>query len=111
MPKDIDYYEIALYNQGQMYLPNPKIFGTDMLRIQLPFEARALNNGTFYVYKQDLRMTQIRWKALDHEKHRCNDKHSSLDVSINTSECIAEYLEKEINCSMILRGSKYHEIR
>ena len=112
MPKDIDYYEVALYNKGQMFLPNPKIFGTDMLRIKLPDEARSVDNGTSYnVYRQDFRMTQIHWKALDNAKQRCDDKHSSLDVSINTTACIVEYLEKEINCSMVLKSSKYHKIR
>ena len=112
MPKDIDYYEVALYNKGQIYLPNPnKIFGTDMLRIQLPHEARSVDNGTYHMYRQDLRMTQIHWKTLDNEKQRCDDKHSSLDVSVNTSACIIEYLEKETNCSMVLKGSKYHKMR
>ena len=111
MPRDIDYYEVALYNKGQMYLPNPKIFGTDMLRIQLPFEVRSVDNGTYHVYRQDFRLTQIHWKAIDNGKQRCDDKHSSLDESTSTSSCIVEFLEKETNCSMALKGSYHHKIR
>ena len=111
MPRDIDYYEVALYNKDQTYLPNPKIYGTDLLRIQLPFEARHVDNGTYHVYRQDFRMTQIHWRALDNAKQRCDDKHSSLDENVNTSGCIVDFIEKETNCSMALKGSIHHEVR
>ena len=109
MPKDINHYEVAIYNKGQMYLPNPKIFGTDMIRVKLSIE--PLKNGTSQHFTQDFRMTQIHWKALDNPKQRCKEKHTSLDENINTSACIVEYLEKQSNCSMALKGSEHHKIR
>ena len=108
---DINYYEVSVYNKGQMYLPNPKIYGTETFRIQLPLEARSAVNGTYQVYKQDFRLTQIHWRALDNKKIRCDDKHTSMDKNVNTTTCIVEYLENESNCSMALSGSKSHMIR
>ena len=108
---DINYYEVSLYNKDQMYLPNPKIYGTEMFRIQLPFEARSAVNGTYQIYEQDFRMTQIHWKALDNKKLRCDDTKTSTDRNVNTTTCIIEYLETESNCSMALRGSTSHIIR
>ena len=114
MPEDIYHYEVALYNKDQMYLPNPKIFGTDMIRIQLPDSVREpslAENATKLSYRQDFRITQIHWKALDNSKQRCDDTNTSLDENMNTSACIVEYLEKMSNCSMALKGSKHNQIR
>ena len=108
---DLNYYEVSLYNKDQMYLPNPKTFGTEMFRIQLPYGATSAVNGTYQIYEQDFRVTQIHWRALDNKKSRCDDTKSSDDKDVNTSTCIVKYFEKETNCSMALKGSTSYKIR
>ena len=93
-----------------MYVPNPKVFGSDFIRINLPSEALSADNGS-HKYTQDFRLTQTHWKAIDNENQPCDDKHTSIDENVNTTACIVDYLEKESNCSMVLKGSKSHSIR
>ena len=94
-----------------MYLPNAKLFGSDMILMYLPVEAMSTEDGSYHVYNQDFRLTQTHWKAIDNEKQRCDDTHTSIDDSVSTSACIADYLERESNCSMVLLGSTSPNIR
>ena len=94
-----------------MYIPNPKLFGSDMILMYLPVEAMSTEDGSYHVYNQDFRLTQTHWKAIDNEKQRCDDTHTSIDDSVNTSACIVDYLERESNCSMVLLGSSSPKIR
>ena len=111
IPKDLNSYAMFFYNKGQMYIPNPNIFGSEMIMVRLPPEALSADNGSYHEYIQDFRLTQTQWKALDHKKLRCDDKHTSMERNINTTACISAFLEKECNCSMALRGSKSYKIR
>ena len=108
---DLHVYMLFFYNMGQMNIPNPKIFGRDMITLRLPPEALSADNGSYHIFTQDFQVTQTHWRALDHDKLRCDDKHSSMQRNINTSACITEFLENESNCSMALRGSKSNNIR
>ena len=110
VPKDLKYYELYFYNKGQIYLTNPKIFGSEMIRIYLPVDT-PLRNGEFHVYKQDFRLTQTHWKAIDNKEQRCDDRYTSADNIVNTSACIVAFLEQESNCSMATIGSKNSKIR
>ena len=94
-----------------MLIPNPKIFGSDMISMYLPKEARYTKNGSYRVYMQDFRLTQTHWKAIDNAKQRCDDKHTSTSDNVSTSACITDYLEQKSNCSMVLMGSKSSSVR
>ena len=48
-----------------------------------------------YVYP----LKQIHWKMLDQEKQPCEQ-----DTAGNVTNCIMDFLEREIGCSMILQG-------
>lgn len=91
-----------------MYLPNQRIFGSDMLKIQLPKEAFDTDNRTSYfqVYRQEFELSTIRWRALNNKKQRCDDERTSKDETVFTTECIVQYLEKEVGCTMAQQGSK-----
>ena len=109
IPQDIDYYMIFFYNKGQMYFPNPtKVFGSEFLLIELPSDAATIYDQYF---KQKFYLTQIHWKAIDHEKQRCDDKRSLGEEENSVSECVVGYLEEEIGCSMGLYGSKMENKR
>ena len=94
-----------------MFIPHPNIFGSDMIRIHLTSEDLSAQNGSYHVFKQDFRLTQTHWKAIDTEKQRCDDKQTSTDEEVDITSCIVDYLEGLSNCSMVLMGSKTPNIR
>ena len=52
---------------------------------------------------QQLTIKRVRIKALDQPSYRCQSDASS----INTSACIAGYIEKQIGCNPNIQGSQY----
>ena len=80
-------------------------------KIKLPQEVFYVyldSNGTedYKIYTQEFGLSQIHWRALDNKKQRCDDKRTSKDETVSTTECIVQYLENEIGCTMALQGSK-----
>ena len=101
---------LFLHNKGQMYLPNPtKLFGSEYLTMDIPYRTVSESDeGKYYYLRQDFRLTQIHWKALDQESLRCDesDDKSQATENVTVSKCIVSYLEKEIGCSMGLMGQQ-----
>ena len=111
IPQDIHHYKLFFYNKGQIFIPNPQIYGSDMIRIHLTPDDLSAQNGLYHVFKQDFRLTQTHWKAIDTEKQKCDDKYTSTDEKVDITACIVDYLEGLSNCSMGLMGSKTPNIR
>ena len=118
IPEDIGYYMIFFYNKGQMYIPNPtKIFGSEFLLIDLPNNAlthsphNESHLAKYQYFKQDFVLSNVHWKAIDHKRQRCDNTRSFMDEENSVSQCIVNYLEDEIGCSMGLYGSNKTIIR
>ena len=87
-----------------MYIQNPtKLYGSEYFRISLPSGEHTNGNG----YYQQFRLSQIHWKAVDQKSQRCEDRQSYLKRNKTVAECINNYLEQEIGCSMGLQGSRH----
>ena len=85
-----------------MFLPNnDKIFGSYSLKIDSP--ANFDKPGDEGAYYQEYEISRTRWMNLDLAESRCNPDKSGE----NTTECITEYLENRIGCSMDLQGTHY----
>ena len=104
--QDLKYFSVFFYNKGQMYLPNNRIFGSETLKVKLPLEALSgLDNRTTR-YRREFELNQIHWKAIDSKKQRCDNEHTSQDEAVSTTECIVQYIENEVGCTMAQQGSK-----
>ena len=105
-PEDLDFYMLFFHNKGQMYLPNPtKLFGSEYLTMDLPYGSDSGEAGKYLYFRQDFRLSQIRWKAVDQESLRCEDKPEKHPTQNGTvTDCIVSYLESEVGCSMGLQG-------
>ena len=78
-------------------MPNEvKAFGSAHYQVNLD----ANCNGSKY---QTLNIKKSHGKALDQPHNRC----SSATKSINTSACIADFIEREIGCNPNIQGSQY----
>ena len=84
----------------QVFVPNGvKLFGS----------ARSVTRGitrcSFRSYIQDIYITKVHVKAIDQPSHRCTSETTRLE----TTSCLASYIEKEIGCSPNIQGSLYPE--
>ena len=88
-------YMIFVHEKGHLYLPRPdKIFGSSYLwfKKQL-FEKEGIKNGTDYMVVYDIQRTY--WEALDSKEKRCDEDNKN-----HTTECITQFLENLIGCSL-----------
>ena len=99
MPDDLKGgFKIYAYNKGQMIIPRrDQVFGS--YSMILPIPKRYIGEG--YCLYKDYELRRTRWITLDERDLRC-DKNKAV---ARTTECITEFLEKEIGCSMGLLGS------
>ena len=86
----------------QMIMPNGKsVYGSASTTV-------LINEGTGYCYtrtkySQVIYITKTHMKALDQPSQPCNNGHSN----INTSICIARYLEEKLGCNPMTIGSQF----
>ena len=100
MPDDLKGgIKIYVSNQGQMIIPrSDQLFGSIYMNLPLP---KKFEKGECLHQSYELRRT--RWITLDERDLRCD---TSKAVA-RTTECITQFLEKEIGCSMGLLGSHH----
>ena len=88
---------IFIHNKDQMYFPKiDRIFGSDFIYIQV-----AKPNGTGYFIMQHYNMAKTHWKALDNPLKRCRSDNNKA----NTTQCLTQFLEHNIGCSIGLAKS------
>ena len=84
-----------MHDKGHMYLQRPdKIFGSDYFLFQKQkFKKDGIKNGTDYIEGFVIKRTY--WEALDSKEKRCD-----VDNKNHTTECITQFLENMIGCSL-----------
>lgn len=84
-----------MHDKGHMYLQRPdKIFGSDYFLFQKQkFKKDGIKNGTDYIEGFVIKRTY--WEALDSKEKRCD-----VDNKNHTTECITQFLENLIGCSL-----------
>ena len=85
---------INIFLLFQMHIPNfVEIYGSQYIDIEVHTSYK------FYTRKIYVRKTHL--KALDQPSERC----SSDTMTLNTSACIAKFIEKELGCTTQIHGS------
>ena len=94
---------VFLHNKDQMYTPKiDNIFGSEVIAANLDrVRINAKPEGTGYDISQYFKMKKTLWKALDTPAKRCN----SYNTEANTTQCLTDFLEQKIGCSMGLAKS------
>ena len=83
-----------------MYLKSANnVFGSDSVAVS-PLKKDGKNYT--YLYHKTYTLKQIRWKAVDNDDQRCDQRETAVGY---TSKCITKFLEMTIGCSMGLQGS------
>ena len=96
IPNDLNYYYIFIHNKDQMYLPKiDQIFGSYYVLLEIPEKRRGTCNAQGY------KLGRTHWKTLDKESNRCDERKTTA----KTTECITQYLEQNLNCSVGLQGN------
>ena len=96
IPEDLNIYYISIYNKGQVFVGNPRgIFGSSAL-----YESKPIGRAEKYVYHHAYPLKQIHWKMLNQENQPCDEDNTEG----NTTECIMDFLERSVGCSLILQG-------
>ena len=98
MPDDLKGgFKIYAYNKGQMIIPRrDQVFGS--YNMILPIPKRYIGEG--YCLYKDYELRRTRWITLDERHQRCDYSKTAA----KTTECVTQYLEQEIGCSMGLLG-------
>ena len=87
MSEEKSPYRLYLHNKDQMIFHKvDEIFGSKRINV---------DKGHNYKIKR------TRWKALDSPVKRCTDQGAKA----NTTQCVTNYIENTIGCSMGLSGS------
>ena len=94
---------VYIHNKDQMYFPKiDRIFGSDFIHLKInSLRMKAKPNGTGYIIEQYYAMAKTHWKALDTPLKRCR----SDNVKANTTQCLTQFLEHKIGCSIGLAKS------
>ena len=83
----------------QMFVPNlVELYGS---QVTLP-QNRGIDIWRKECYSYDMKITKSHLKALDQPSEHCDSSTRDL----NTSDCIARYIEDKIGCSMKIHGSR-----
>ena len=104
---------LFLHNKDQMYLPKINgVFGSDFEYLKVDRERmRDRNSAGCHIYTF-YEIEQTQWKALDMPEKRCK----SGNREVNMTQCITQYLENRVGCSMGLARSdpqinRYYDIQ
>ena len=98
IPNDLQYYYIFIHNKDQMYFPKiDQIFGSYYFLLEIP--QKYINKGVCIAKRYKLLRTY--WKTLDNERSRCDAGENAP----KTTECITQYIEQNVKCSIGLQQS------
>ena len=88
------YIAIFVHNKDQMYFPkSDEIYGSNFKSIKIN-EELLKNNVSQFLMDYDVKRTHM--KALDTPEKKCDTSNSAGNVT----QCITNYLENTIGCSM-----------
>ena len=108
IPEDHWKFLYFVHNKGQMYFPKQdEAFGS--FYFDKSYNPPKNQNYTFR-YIQSFRLVRTHWKTLPTENQRCDERWNS---GTDTTNCITNYLEQTVGCSMGLLGTnpklkRYH---
>ena len=98
IPNDLQYFYIFIHNKDQMYFPKiDQIFGSYYFLLEIP--QKYINKGVCIAKRYKLLRTY--WKTLDNERSRCDAGENAP----KTTECITQYIEQNVKCSIGLQQS------
>ena len=103
IPKGNTGFYFFIHNKGQMIFPRTdEAFGSFYIyrEMQNP-ESNPNMPGGKILFKQGYRLERTHWKTLNTESQRCDEGSSAA----NMTNCITQYLEQKIGCSVGLYGS------
>ena len=98
LPEQPSHIAIAIFvhNKDQMYFPkSDEIYGSNLQTIKIKKELFKKNGTRFLM---DYQVKRTHWKALDTENKKC-DKSKTAG---NVTQCITNYYENTVGCSMDL---------
>ena len=83
-----------------MYLQRPdKIFGSNYIMFRKQQFDKGIKNRTDYIQVYEIQRTY--WEALDSKEKRCDEGNKN-----RTTECITQFLENLIGCSLGMAESE-----
>ena len=85
----------------QVFVPNEvKLFGSAHKTV---YKSSGSYRCGIYTFTQDIFISKTHVKALDKPSSRCTKENAG----INTTACLASYIERQIGCSPNIQGSQY----
>ena len=103
IPNDLQYFYIFIHNKDQMYFPKiDQMFGSYYFLLEFPTKYKnttKYENGVCLTKRYKLQRTH--WTFLDKKRNRCDQGKTAA----KTTECITEFMEQNVNCSIGLQGS------
>ena len=95
--------QVFMHNKDQMYVPKiDKIFGSEFLALQVDSaRMKSLELGSAYDITTVHKISKTHWKAIDTPHKRCSYENKEA----NTTQCISQFFENKIGCSMGLSKS------
>ena len=95
IPYDLDEYYIFIHNKDQMYFPKiDQIYGSYYFYLDFSEMENYSCLGKQYT------LLRTHWKNLDKDRNRCDERNTEAQ----TTNCITQFLEQNVKCSMGLKG-------
>ena len=87
-----------------MVVPTGKsVFGSAAAIVHTDSFGGGCSTHSSKKFSQVLYITKTHLKSLDQPNHRCSPEN----ININTSACIARFIEKQLKCNAMILGSQY----
>ena len=87
-----------------MFVPNGRaVFGSATAIVRTDSFGQGCSNINSVKFSQVIYMTRTHLKSLDQPTQPCNQEN----VNVNTSACIAMFIEKQLGCKSLILGSQY----
>ena len=85
---------IFLHDKGHQFIQRAdRVFGSEYIIFQNPEFQKEIKNGTDYIQVYEVQRTY--WEALDSKERRCDEENKHYPT-----ECVTNFLEDSIGCSM-----------
>ena len=95
-------YKIFVHNKGQMLFPRTdNVFGSHTYDLDWDPQEVTIKDYGLISFRQRFELELTDSKTIDIPDRRCDTENKA-----NTTECIANFLEDSIGCSMGLAGSR-----
>ena len=93
-PDDHLLFVFFIHNKDQMYLiKQDGAFGSYYFPLGMPPDKKVF-------WRANYELKRTHWKMLNTEDERCDES----DSEANTTQCITQYLERSVGCSLGLIG-------